>query len=343
MSRYDERYEIRLANVNDIEAIMDFIDKEWKKDHVLATSRELFEYEFLEENGDVNFIIAIDRESKQIAAIIGFLKASHDEENMDIWGSIWKVTNDALPLLGVEIIKRKMQITSCRNDITVGSSDVATKLYKTALRRHVDTMKHYYRLADRDANAFVIATVNNKTCANVDAPAKKGKVRLLNNIEELQACYDLTKNKLTVPYKDVWYINHRYFNHIAYKYNVCAIEVDDVVEAIFIYRIQRYQGKNAIRIMDYIGNQMAFGTIKEYFDELLADPDNEYIDFYCLGMDEIYLNQAGFVKRDENDSNIIPNYFSPFVSKNIDIVVNSTDPNTMYFKADADQDRPNKL
>ena len=48
MNKFDEQYEIRLALYKDIENIMDFIHKYWKKDHILMKDRRLFEYEFLE-------------------------------------------------------------------------------------------------------------------------------------------------------------------------------------------------------------------------------------------------------------------------------------------------------
>lgn len=32
LNSYDEQYEFRVANINDIEKIMEFIDSHWKKD-----------------------------------------------------------------------------------------------------------------------------------------------------------------------------------------------------------------------------------------------------------------------------------------------------------------------
>lgn len=43
----------------------------------------------------------------------------------------------------------------------------------------------------------------------------------------------------------------------------------------------------------------------------------------------------------ENDTNIIPNYFSPYVAENIDIYVGAKYKGAVFFKADGDQDRPN--
>ena len=80
LNSYDEQYEFRVANINDIEKIMEFIDSHWKKGHIMAINREFFEYEFLEDDGTVNFILAIDKNKRTIECLNGFLKASHVEK-----------------------------------------------------------------------------------------------------------------------------------------------------------------------------------------------------------------------------------------------------------------------
>ena len=51
----------------------------------------------------------------------------------------------------------------------------------------------------------------------------------------------------------------------------------------------------------------------------------------------------GFLKRTENDPNIIPNYFEPFEQKNVDIYfVSNVMENLHLYRGDGDQDRPSK-
>jgi hypothetical protein len=109
MSKYDERYEIRLAMLSDIEDIMNFINVHWREGHIMARDRRLFEYEYVD--GDtVNFVIAIDKATQKIEGIFGFLKCSQttDLKKKDIWGSIWKVveSHNNIPFLGIELAKR---------------------------------------------------------------------------------------------------------------------------------------------------------------------------------------------------------------------------------------------
>ena len=42
MNRFDEQYDIRLARADETAEIMDFLDKHWKKGHILSVNKELY-------------------------------------------------------------------------------------------------------------------------------------------------------------------------------------------------------------------------------------------------------------------------------------------------------------
>lgn len=340
-NRYDEQYEFRIANINDIEAIMRFIEEHWKSGHIMATNRSFFEYEFLEEDGTVNFILAIDKKKGTIECLNGFLKASHDAEHLDIWGSIWKVLDGNMGMLGAELIKRRRELAHCRCDLDVGDNPkTAIPVLKVLLKRYTTKMNHYYMLANKEK--YKIASINYIPRSSV------GDVRYqvvsFSNIEEIKKRFDTTKYYECTPYKDYWYINHRFFEHPVYKYEVYGIEINKKVDAIFVLRKQSYEDRQAIRFVDYIGNRSLIAGIGHFLRELLdSDEKNEYIDFYCAGLEKKYIEMAGFTCLEDNDTNIIPNYFGPFLQENIDIWVDSLDKNSLFMKADADQDRPNSI
>ena len=73
---------------------------------------------------------------------------------------------------------------------------------------------------------------------------------------------------------------------------------------------------------------------------ILKENDYEYIDMLCSGIKEKYLNFSSFIKKDNNDEVIIPNYFDPFVKKNVKIFYEKSSKNLILFKGDADADRP---
>ncbi|MDE6748858.1 MAG: hypothetical protein K2K21_07340, partial [Lachnospiraceae bacterium] len=76
-------------------------------------------------------------------------------------------------------------------------------------------------------------------------------------------------------------------------------------------------------------------------DRILEELGYEYIDFYCYGISDDIMRQSGFIKRESDDVNIIPNYFEPFEARNVDIyfVSNVLDKLHLY-RGDGDQDRP---
>ncbi len=345
MNKFDEKYEIRLANINDIDDIMQFIGTYWKEGHIMSRDKELFKYEYLD--GDhVNFIIAIDRFTKRMEGIFGFIKCSctNNPNKKDIWGSMWKVNDlhDNIPLLGIELAKRVFPITGCRTHIGSGANPKTTiPLRRFFFGDKTVKMKQYY-LINPYIDDFKIALVKERI--NIVSPSTQSEIGLqeFHSIEEVMEHYDVKKIE-SIPYKDNWYINKRYFNHPYYQYEVYGLIGDSQqTEAIMVARVVECNGRKAFRIVDYIGNQGSFAGLSEQFDTLFKENGFEYIDFYTFGFDENSILSAGLKLRTEEDPNIIPNYFEPFLRENADIWAHYQYDGTLFFKADGDQDRPNQ-
>ena len=71
--------------------------------------------------------------------------------------------------------------------------------------------------------------------------------------------------------------------------------------------------------------------------------DLEYIDFYNSGFEKKNIIKSGFKLKLVSNNIIIPNYFNPFIRKNIELkyAYFPTDEKMILFKGDCDQDRPN--
>ncbi|MFQ9650174.1 MAG: hypothetical protein ACLRZZ_08080 [Enterocloster sp.] len=80
--------------------------------------------------------------------------------------------------------------------------------------------------------------------------------------------------------------------------------------------------------------------MEKKIDELLQVNGYEYIDCYQTGVKDEIMNGAGFLLKDD-ERTMIPNYFEPYVGKNVDIYYFCTDGDITLFKGDGDQDRPN--
>ena len=84
--------------------------------------------------------------------------------------------------------------------------------------------------------------------------------------------------------------------------------------------------------------------MKIQFQEYLQFENAEYIDILNFGISKQIFENLGFVKLNINDDLIIPNYFEPFIRENHELnCAYRSKGDYVFFKADADQDRPSIL
>lgn len=345
MNQFDERYEIRLADCSDIEMIMNFIDKYWKKGHIMSLDRDLFLYEY--QDGDhINFILAIDKRTGLLEGIFGFIKCSDtkDLKKKDIWGSMWKVRENAdnMPLLGIELAKRVFEITGCRTQIGNGANPATTiPLRRYYFHDKTIRMKQYYKL-NPETEEFNIAAVKKRPKY---LPGNQGetKITLFRTMKEVKEYFNIESIE-SIPYKDSWYVNKRFFCHPYYHYYVYGLtNKEGRTGALMMTRVIECSGAKVLRIVDYIGDQALFSGLGVPLERIMEEMNLEYVDFYTYGFKDQYLYDAGFDYRSEDDPNIIPNFFEPFLRENVDIWAHYNLEGTLFFKADGDQDRPNQL
>ena len=339
MSKLDQLYEFRLATVADIDSIMDFYKREWNPNHILATDRDFFCYQH--QNGDaVNFMLAINRDTGQIEGAEGFIQYS--KQLLDIGAVMWKVSaSTKVPFLGVEVVKRLKQATGCRVYLGPGANPkTAVPLHQKMLKHLVGKLEHYYLLSDN--TEFKIASIKEKRAVPCRSEAGPTQLKPISDIKELDGKFiyqDLINRK---PFKDRWYIERRYFNYPIYAYKRYAVVGEnDQISALVFAREVSQNSATILRIVDLIGDPGALATLHQEWLRLIKENHYEYIDFYCKGIDQQTLQQGGFVHKDETDPNILPNYFEPFLQQNIDIWYSLSDEDTVLFKGDGDQDRPN--
>ncbi len=338
---YDEKYDIRLAAREDIPAIMRFLDENWRKGHIMARNRALFEYEYVH-GDDVDMILAVEKNRKTIEGLFGFLRCT-EKKTGDLWGSMWKVREapDQMKLLGVELAKRIHDLTGCRSHIGSGANPETTvPLRKIFFRDKTATMKQYYRL-NPEKKAFRIAKIADRKILPGPENAPDYTIRRLKTFEDFEKAFDITHTR-AIPQKDNWYIRHRFYEHPVYDYAVWGVsDGDGNTPAVFITREVIAEGAKALRIVDYLGSHRALEGLYDAIGGLIRETGSEYIDFAEFGVDDALLKKAGFIDRAETD-NIIPHYFEPFLQENKDIWVHYKEDGTTFFKADGDQDRPNR-
>lgn len=326
--------EIRQANLNDTHSIMKFIDQFWKKGHILATNKEFFLYEF-QNNEKLNIILAIEDNT-----IVGFLGFFYYNSNLNphMAGSIWKTHPNANDqLLGVKIRNYFTKNISHEFFATPGPGLHMKPVYKM-LRMNWFTMDHYYMANDTMKQYSIINNPKFQIIPQYDNSIFD--FTLATSIEDLKTFVFDTN---IVPTKDFNYIQKRYFNHPIYEYQLYYLQKETLVQNIIVLRICKYKTHRVARIVDFFGDIVNMPIIGKNLYDLMIQNNYEYIDFISYGYDQEDMKKSGFSYLDfSTEYTIVPNYFEPFVQKNVPVysVCDKTDKIYRQHKADGDMDRP---
>lgn len=335
MIKVKEQYIFRIANMDDEEDIMQFISEVWKPNHILAKNKDLFEY--LHRHGErLNFMLAIDRHTGRIEGLEGFIQYS--KELLDIGPVMWSVRKDnRTPYLGIKIVNELKKQTKCRLYASPGSNPrTSGPLHEKLLNHSFGRLSHYYKV-NTSMTEFYIGKFESITKQNyIDSVSSWNTVKVFS---ELEAAFDFEKYKDRLPYKDNWYIKKRYFEHPVYQYKIWICNYDKE-RCVIIGREINCNGACILRIMDILGDVAVIRHMGKMIEEVLKESNYEYIDVYCKAFMGSWLIEAGFVERLIEDDNIVPNYFQPFLQKNIEIYYNNSHEQAYIFKGDSDQDRP---
>ncbi len=331
--------QIRFATIEDIPRIMKFIDEHWKKNHIMATNRILFEFQHVE-NDEVHYVIAEDSESKYIYGTMGYILMNRSEHPDIFTMMIQTLGGSGHELLGDEMSQFLREELSVRYVLAVGVNKRYAKAISIIEENSVDILQQYYRLNDR--TSYHICKIVNKCIPDVEKSVTC-TLNLLSSGEEFQACVSETMLAKLKPYRDSQYVCHRYFEHPFYHYHAYAIQIGGVCEGVLIGREMTVEETRCFRIVDYYGEDDTLRKIGVALDQLMKEKDYEYIDFCCYGMEESVLQEAGFLDA-KKDNNIIPYYFEPFEQKMVDIYIYCDGlSDVRVYKAFSDQDRPNIL
>lgn len=329
---------IRMAQAEDIPFIMDFFDCYWEKGCLLSRDRAYFEYEFVVE-GIVNFVIAVHRETGTVDAASGLIQCSKNIPH-DAFGVMWVCKpQSGTKFLGLALNDNICNVSGVRGYTGVGvKSDTGAGVARGLYSADVYSLKHCYRLAQR--SEFRIAGITK--VRREEGMISSKKLMPMPTMELLRSCFDFNALPDVFIYKDAWYVEHRYFQHPYFRFNVWGIEESPGnITGFIVGRVVRCNEAACLRIVDFFGPDNALEGIGSELDMIMDAGGIEYTDFYCSGIPRETLRNAGFVIRDEEDENIIPNHFEPYEKKNIDIL--SIGNVIRLFKGDGDQGRPKRL
>ncbi len=342
MNKYDDFYIFRKCTVEDTFRIMEFIRIHHRRNHILGNDIKFLLYEHADSN-EMNFIICEDKKSNDIVGILGFIPYSLDENLYHICQCLTVVSRQSfIPLLGVELTKRFTAIMKYKTFCGIGTNPkTMVPLSKKFFNRFVGKMAHYYML-NETFSTFRVAKISNRTKRSKNI-IDNDFIHLneLENIEEVNKTLVLSRAYQNLPYKEKWYIEKRYFNHPIYHYKVWELKNKLKPLAILIGREISHKDRKVLRFVDFIGDVKYLELCNKVIKDILGKNNYEYADFLLHGVPENVMSRCGFNLIKDDDINIIPNYFEPFIQKNVEIWLEKSHKDMILFKADADNDRPN--
>ena len=339
-----ERYEIRLCEEKEIDSFVDFVRNYWKVDHIYVNSKKLLKWQYYNsKTGTYNIVIAKEKQTGEIHAVCCFIPMEHfigDGSPRVIWGSLWKSRDDvAADGLGLSVV---YYILSTFNPLFwggIGISKEALKIDK-ALGMNVGSMKHYF-IPNRSLATYKLITIYQNL-----------PVLFYDNNVSLEVCsqedfFSLPEEEFVnyiFPVKKKVYFMRRFFNHPYYYYKVLKV-VSSARKICYLFtRIIDVKDSRVIRVVDMAGDMTAMYGAGPRFQEYLVEQGAEYMDILNYGCQESLFENAGFYLKTGNT--VVPEYFEPFVKENVSLecsYVSKLNCATVFFKADADQDRPNLL
>lgn len=325
---------IRFAKYEDIPRIMGFIDTYWKKNHIIGRKRKFFEFQHVW-GDEISFVLSED--NGEIHGILGFVPYGPSDFERDIMLAIWKARKTEDTMLGIKILEFLRNSPHTKSVSAPGINPKTRTIYQF-LGLETGCMKQWYRL--RPMDVYKIAVIKDKEIPKYEDSGSP-QIEEYIKFEDLTVRFNLEEClvRKRQPLKTLEYLEKRYFHHPVFQYLKYGIQYEGK-KLLVILRIQSYGGTNVLRMIDGIGDHEIFRYFTGTLDMLMEQYGCEYADIYETGIaDDIFID--GGWKLTSATDNIIPEYFSPFEQKNIDIYYMSSIPGVVLFKGDGDMDRPN--
>lgn len=341
MNRYDQFFDFRMATANDIDAIMCFIKEYWDYNHILANSREFFEYHYGGTEGCVNVFLMCKKKG-DIVGMIGFVQYSSKPEMKYVTTSITKVIDNlSVPMCGIELMKRFHKHMAPFVEFGCGANpQTILPIYRNVFKYHTGKLKQYY-IINSEIKNFKIVTMPDWKVEGIEFSSdEQCEVIHIENIDDIDFDYELKYDNL--PYKDKDFLNKRYFNHPVYRYDAYGIRSRQKYEGVIFTRQINYNGSSIILIVDFIGDISCLGKIGAGLRRILSEESAECISLLEVGISSDILAQSGFSLINDEEV-IIPTYFEPFVNINVSNYYESMEENLIIFKATGDQDNPKHI
>ena len=336
--------EIRRCRPEEVLELMQFLDRHWQSGHVLATCRPLMEWQHRAPDGSYNYLLA--KSEGQIVGVLGYVSCTRFDpqlaERNVIWLALWKVREDCgMPGLGLRLLNALSRMEP-HAAIAVNGINLAHPPMYRALGYCVDELSQYFLVNPDKPQTLIQAPDHWKG----RSPAGAGTTFTEMQPGELDALQETAVFDDVLPGKTPVYFRERFLRHPFYRYRVFHLRSHAGGAGLLALRVAEHEGRRVLRIVDFAGHTGLLGSCGIELARFMREEDAEYADFWALGVEPELLSLSGFERLNPSGSTVVPNYFEPYVSRNGRILCafkNKTASRFQVFRADGDQDRPNRI
>ena len=337
-----EGYCIEAVKEDLIADFMRFMSENHDPSCLLAMSKYFIDEQFYNsERNCYNILAAKKKEDAQILGAIAFVEtANYDRTIGDdnfVWITNWLAKKETYPTAGLNLLSSLFQYKQKVNIGTVCYNETAGAIYK-AMRFKTGELKHFFQVKEHLRQTVLIQHYE---------PPNRGRRRLPGN-RSYSLCpvdpadFDVLQDRMAVKKTKDYFIN-KYCNSPFYQYILKVIKRGGTPISLLVLRVDAYQETKAIRIVDFWGDASALRYMNTAFQGLLSDLSAEFLDFYCYGIDEDVMEQAGFSHNTMEGDLMVPCYFEPFrpVNVKINFAYRMRDEGAVtVFKGDGDREFP---
>tara|TARA_S200000501_G_scaffold377761_1_gene437343 strand:- start:1051 stop:2082 length:1032 start_codon:yes stop_codon:yes gene_type:complete len=318
-----------------------FIQNYWVKKVNSTLIRKVFKWQH-ESKDNYNFVLAKD--NSKIIGIQGYIPMSHYDKALskqNLFQVFLRVKEGKY--IGTAVLLHKKIVSLCDASFVgvVGIDEITHKFHRW-LGFKIFKMDHHF-LFSKKIQKFKVAKLNKKILFKKFSIKKKNISYDFLNLKNINTKIDNSIFKNNYPLKSKTYLVNRYLKNPFYKYLIIQVRKANRPNSIFVIRPIKVKKKCIIRLIDFIGSEKNFKYLHFACIDILKKFEAEYIDIYSHGISKKTFEKSGFINRMNYKEIIIPNYFEPFIKKNVDIFCaykTNSKKKIKLFKGDGDGDRP---
>ena len=225
--------------------IMSFIGSQWKKNHILSSNKELFDWQYKGPN-NYNFVVAKDK--KKIIGILGFIpNKKYDceiKENI-IWLALWKV-NEHKKYVGIGT-RLLLKLINENPDSVVavnGIEDNVLKIYES-FGFQIGSLKQFYLPNPNIESRLIVrnSPYSFKENENLISDLYGSFENVNDSLDDLKEDLFIKFNK----YKSKNFLQERYLNNPFYDYDFFLFKCEDYESLIILREINANSDERILR------------------------------------------------------------------------------------------------